>query len=340
MPTESRIETVDKMFQNASKPRTIIEDIDPITKLGCIYDATPQGENGLNIATEFAKNLHLPLKTFTTNDYYYDFKKTIDEINNKEVDSRNYIDQFASEEELEVEIKVLMGGKIKKVFAMMNSEFEEKDKLSGLITEKLIENNFSLLVAGSPLMRAREDTGTLGYYLSILLKNPKIHSNFFLVPDQLTKRGDSMLGFVSYKQKEGTISTIIRRGLSIRKQSQNITIVGLIEENTLEMIARSEIDEEEADLEAKIIEVSGRIKDKFIENFEEVDISPKFELNFNYNIEIGNLTSIVKDQLEKNNPSFVLVRSVSTLDEHLHSNAESIARIALGEGYPVLILYD
>ena len=233
-----------------------------------------------------------------------------------------------------------MGGKIKKVFAMMDAEFEEKDKLSGLIMDKLIENNFSLMIAGSPLMRAREDTGTLGYYMSILLKNPNIHSNFLLVPDQLTKRGELILGFTSYKQKEGTISTLIRRGLSMRTSSQDITIVGLIEENTLETIARSEMDEEDEDIESKVIEVSERIMEKFDESFDEVEINPKFELNFNYNLEIGNLTSIIKDQLEKKNPSFVLVRSVSTLDEHLHSNAEAIARIALGEGYPVLILFD
>jgi hypothetical protein len=340
MPTESKLDQVDKMFKIASKPKTVIEDIDPIIRLGCIYDSTIQGENGLLLATDLAKTLHLPLTTFTTDDYYYELKKTIDEINNKETETNDYIKQFSMEEDLDIETHVLMSGKIKKVFAMMDKELEEEDKLSRLIMDMLIDSNFSLLIAGSPLMRAREDTGTLGYYMSILLKNPKIHSNFFLVPDQLTKRGEMILGFTSYRQKEGSIPAIIRRGLSIRTKSQTIKIIGLIEENTVATIAKSELGEDESELESQIIKVSSRISDQFIEKFEDIEINPKFELDFNYSIESGNLTSMVKDKLEANNPSFVMVRSVSTLDEHLHSEAEAIARIALAEGYPVLILFD
>lgn len=340
MPTESQIDHVDKMFKNASKPRTVIEDIDPITKLGCIYDSTPQGENALIIGTEFAKFLHLPLTTFTIDDYYFDLKKTIDEFTNKENEMIEYIENFSKEEHEKIKTEILMGGKLKKVLAMMDAGFEEEDKLSGLLMNRLIEHNFSLLVTGSPLMRAREDTGSLGYYMSLLLKNPSIHSNFFLVPDQLAKRGDMILGFTSYRQKEGTIPAIIRRGLSIRTNTQKIKIIGLIEEGTIATIAKSELDDDESDLETKILEVSIRIKNQFIEKFDEIEINPKFELDFNCIIETGNLTSMVKENLEINNPSFVLVRSVSTLDEHLHYNAETVARIALAEGYPVLILFD
>ena len=119
-----------------------------------------------------------------------------------------------------------------------------------------------------------------------------------------------------------------------------IKIIGLIEEGTIATIAKSELDDDETDLETKVSEVSIRTKNQFIEKFEELEINPKFELDFNCIIETGHLTTIVKENLETNNPSFVLVRSVSTLDEHLHSNAETIARIALAEGYPVLILFD
>ncbi|MCY3412483.1 MAG: hypothetical protein INQ03_12670 [Candidatus Heimdallarchaeota archaeon] len=336
-----KIDQIDEMFKKSTKPTLKVEDIDKITSIGCIYDSTPQGVNSLKLASEMAKTLHLPLHSYSMDDYYLTLKIATDEIKNKEEDMLTYLKNFATENEMEIETEILIGGKIQKVLSLMDAEFEENEKLSTLIKEKLIEHNFSLLVAGTPLMRNSEDTGTLGYYLSILLEESKIHTNFLLVPNVLAERGDTMLGMITFNQMSGTLAAIIRRGLSIRGKEKEIKVIGLVEKSTLETIAKSEmIEGDEEDLELKIEEVRDRIHAKFAEEMSSVEISDDLMSGIEMGIESGNLTSMVKLILEQTKPSLVMVRSVSKLDDHFSKETETLTRIVLSEGYPVLVLFD
>ncbi len=341
MPTDKKLEEVEEMFKTASKPNKIIEDIDVISKVGVIYDNTTQGENALRLATDLANNLNLPLKAFTTDDFYLTMKLITDEIKNKGNEMLKHIDDFADKNDVKIESELLVGRKIMKIIEMMDDKMRDEEKLSYLIIKKLIDENFSIFVAGSPLMRKSEDTGTLGYYLSILLKEYDIHTNFLLVPDRLAERADLILGFALYRQKTGTTSAILRRALSVKKREKQIKIVGLIEDNTIETIARSELSDTEADdFETKLVEVTERIKSKYNDDLMSIDISENFNAEFTTEVEIGTIDSTVKIVLERYKPGLVLVRSVSQLDEHLNPDAETIARIALSEGYPVFILWD
>lgn len=341
MPTEKKFDEVEQLFKTASKPKKLIEDIDSITKIGVMYDNTEQGQNALKVASDLANNLNLPIKAYAIDDFHKQMKFVTNEIKNKQTEMYNTINEYTTHQGLKIQSEILVGRKIQKVIDMMETEMAEEEKLSRLLINKLIKENFSIFVAGSPMMRKSEDTGTLGYYLSILLKEHDIHTNFLLVPDKLTDRADLILGFVNFRQIEGTSTALLRRALTIKKRTKQIKIVGIIEESTVETIARSEIDEENTeDFEPKLIEVTERIKQKYKSDLNNMEIADHFDAYFTTEVEVGTLSSLVKIVLEKYKPGTVLVRSVSQLDEHLNPDAELIARIALSEGYPVFILFN
>ena len=99
--------------------------------------------------------------------------------------------------------------------------------------------------------------------------------------------------------------------------------------------------EDQPDAEPDIVGVRDRIKNKFSDTLDLIEVSDKLnEIKSKKKVVTGVLTSAIKIELEEYNPGLVLVRTVAKLDENMDSSAEAIARIALAEGYPVLILWD
>ncbi len=340
--SERKLDEIEQLFKKTSKPKTIIEDIDEIKKIGCFYDSTPQGENALNIATEIAKSLHLKLKVFAAEDFYLRLKQHGDEITKKSEELKTYVDNYTEEHEVATETEVLIGGRIKNVINLIEEDLAEDEKLSQLILDKLVEHKFNLFVVGAPLLRTRQEKGFFGYYLSKIVRERQVHSNFLLIPDDLKEgRKKSMMGIVNFEQEPGSVVAVLRRAMSLLPWLGKVKILGVIQDTTIETVARSEIPEDQIDAEPDIFGVRDRIKNKFSDILDLIEVSDNLnEIKSKKKVVTGVLTSAIKIELEEYNPGLVLVRTVAKLDENMDSSVEAIARIALSEGYPVLILWD
>lgn len=340
--SERKLDEIEIMFKKTSKPKTIIEDTDEITRIGCFYDSTPQGENALSIATEIAKSLHLKLKVFAAEDFYLRLKQQGDEITKKTEELKTYVDNYSEEHEVPTETEILIGGRIQNVISLIEEDLAEDEKLSQLILDKLIEHKFNLFVVGTPLLRTRQERGFFGYYLSKIVREHQVHSNFLLIPDDLkegTKK--SMLGIINFEREVGSVVAVMRRSMSLLPWYGKVNILGVIEDTTIETVARSEIPEDQPEAEPEIVAVRDRIKTKFSDTMDLIEVSEKLmEIKIKKKVVAGVLTSVIKTALEEFNPGVVLVRTVSKLDENMDPSAEAIARIVLAEGYPVLILWD
>ena len=65
----------------------------------------------------------------------------------------------------------------------------------------------------------------------------------------------------------------------------------------------------------------------------------EYDIPLSIDLEIGDITAIVKLILDKYKPEVVLVRNESKVEENLDPGAETLARVALTEGYPVLLVW-
>ena len=336
--SEKKLKELEEMFHKTSKPKIVIDEYDEITKLGCIFDATPQGENALSTATALAKVLSTPLKVFTADDFNKKLQNTSEEIRNKEKEMIEQIDALSQEKEIATEIEPLVSGIMNRILKSIEEELVEEEKLSNLMVEKIIEGNFDIFIAGSPMLRTRQEKGYFGYYLRKLLKQHAIQSNFLLVPNDLKGESDLMLGLVSYRQIPGSVETIIKRGVALSSWKKKMKLVGIIEDNTIRTIARSETDDDET--LSNVSEVRERTRSKFYDTLDSFTIDEKYDIPLSKELEIGDITAVVKLILDKYEPGLVLVSNESKIDENLDSGAETLTRIALTEGYPVLLVWD
>lgn len=338
MDTE-KLQKMEEMFLKTSKPKVIIDKYEKIKKIGCIYDATAQGKNALEFATALAKTMDRDLKIFAADDFLGKVRASTDMIRNREKDILNVVDEYTKEENVAVEIEALVGDKMQEIISFIESESDEEDKLSHLMIDKIIKEEFNIFVAGSPMLRIREEKGYFGFYLRKLLKEHRIKSNFLLVPNEISSGSNMMLGLVNYRQKNDSIDAILKQANSLKIWKKNITLAGILEENTINTVARSEIPDGEEDQRANISEVKERIVGKFTDLLSSYAYKDE-EMNLETHMEIGVITAMVKLLLDKHKPSLVLVRNVSKMDENLDPDAETLARVALSDGYPVLLIWD
>lgn len=334
-----KLDKIEEIFLQSTKPKIVIDKATKVSKLGGIFDATKQGENALILATTLAKELSLPIKIFTADDFYMKLSKTSEDIRKKEKDMESYVAKHYIKEEVAFEIEPLISPKIDKVLKFMDEDVEEEDKLSRLLLNTLIKERMDIVVTGSPLLVSREEKGNFGFYLRKLLKEAQIEASFLLVPSEIQEFNNLMLGLVNYRQKEDSKEIILKQSLALKPWINNIIISGLIEENTIETIAKAELPDGEDDSSIDLSEIKNSISDKYEDKlgnyiFEDEDMSLSCEVN------VGVITSAVKLILEKHQPGLVLVRNVSKEDENLDPEAETLARIALTEGYPVLLVWD
>lgn len=336
--SEKKLKELEEMYRKTSRPKIVIDEFDEITRLGCIFDATPQGENALSTATALAKVLSAPLKVFTADDFNKKLQNTSEEIRNKEKEMIEQIDALSQEKEIATEIEPLVSGIMKRILKSIEEELVEEEKLSNLMVEKIIEGNFDIFIAGSPMLRTRQEKGYFGYYLRKLLKQHAIQSNFLLVPNELKGESDLMLGLVSYRQIPRSVETIIKRGVALSSWKKKMKLVGIIEDNTIRTIARSETDDDET--LSNVSEVRERTRSKFFDTLDSFTIDEKYDIPLSKELEIGDITAVVKLILDKYEPGLVLVSTESKIDENLDPGAETLTRIALTEGYPVLLVWD
>jgi len=180
-----------------------------------------------------------------------------------------------------------------------------------------------------------------------LLRERRIHSNFFLVSDNTkTDLGDSILSFVSIEQQPGSIVALTRRALSLSDEQTEITTIGMIDDKVIETVARvDQLGEEKLDDEGnEILDLDGatdRLRNRMEETLSSIHIDEKIpRKSFKWEVESGSITGIVSSALEKFNPGLVMVRSVAEISENLDPIAEQITRIVLRAGFPCLVVWD
>ena len=336
---ESKLDKIEEIFLKSTKPKIVIEKGKKISKLGGLFDATKQGENALTLATTLAKALNLPIKVFTADDFYMKISKTSEDIRRKEKEMSDYVAKHYVEAEVAYEIEPLISPKIDKILTYMDEDEVEEEKLSRLLLNTLIKEKMDIVVSGSPLLVSREENGNFGFYLRKLLKESEIEANFLLVPSEMQEFNNLLLGLVNYRQKEDSKEIILKQGLELKPWINNIRICGIIEENTIDTIAKAELPEGEEETAIDFAEVRNMISDKYKDKLSNYTFEDE-DMDLSCEVKIGVITSSVKSLLEKHQPGLVLVRNVSKSDENLDPEAETLARIALTEGYPVLLVWD
>ncbi len=332
---EEKLAKMEEMFLQTSKPKLVVKSKkeDKIKKIGCIYDATNQGKNALVLATALAKSLETNLKVFAADDFHSKLTIATEEIREKEKEISSFVENIAREEQVATEVAALISKKMDNILSYLEEDSIEEDKLSTLIIEKIKKEKFNLLVAGSPMLRTREEKGYFGFYLRKLLRDHSIEADFLLVPNELVESDNLILGLTNYRQKQGSVEAILRKGLALSKWINTIKMIGIIEENTIQTVARSELPDNTESRE-NIAEVKERIEGKYRDLLESFEIE---DYNLSTEVNIGVITAIVKLILEKYKPKLVIVKNNSKFDENLDPEAETLARITLNEGYPILL---
>ncbi|MCY3412484.1 MAG: hypothetical protein INQ03_12675 [Candidatus Heimdallarchaeota archaeon] len=335
-----KLDKMEQMFLQTQKSKTIVErGKERIKKIGSIYDSTNQSKHAITMATALAKAMKAKLKVFAADDFYKKIEDSVSTIRKKETEMQDFISNFSQEEQIASESEPLMSRRVDHILKYMDEDLLEEEKLSRLIINKLIKEEFDLFIAGSPLLRTREQAGYFGYYLRKLLGDFNIKSDFLLVPNEIADKSNRMLVLVNYKQKQGSIEAVLRKGMVLKEWSKHLYLVGILEDNTIETIARSELPEDETDTSQNVSEVRERITHKYKDLLESFKLEDE-EMDLDTDIVVGLTTASVKNIIEEIKPKLVLVRNVSKVDENLDPEAENLARIALAEGYPVLLTWD
>jgi hypothetical protein len=339
-----KLDDIEDLFKKTIRPSLVIEDIPLIKKLGVILDDTKQGEMALQIACALAKKVNASVIVSVTGDFYKAFKILIESTNAEINHLNNFAKNFSEETGVKTEIRSVISSKIEQILEIFQVEVKDSEKLGGRLIAEWEGEDEDILIMGVPLFQSREDNEAenLGTYVTKLLSERRISSNFLLVPDHFDKDlKDSLLAFVSVEQQPGSILALTRRGLSLSSENTKFQIVGLIGEKLIETLARVDKDEEENKEFLDFETASKRLKDVIDETLNSIVIKEGIPHgSFSHVIETGLISSIVKNSLEINKPGIVLVRTVAELAENLDPFALQIIRVVLSSGYPCLVVWD
>ena len=162
-----------------------------------------------------------------------------------------------------------------------------------------------------------------------------------MVTERKEDLNDVMVSFVSVDQQPSSIVALVRRSLSLANENTEIKLIGMVEDKITETVARADLEDDQSDEDIDLLGVRNRLKNKMEQVLSSIDIGNDIKYkSFDYQVNTGVMSSIVKSTLEDLHPGLVLVRSVSRLDENLDPIAEQIALTVLGSGYPVLLVWD
>ncbi len=330
----------EEIFVQATIPDLIVENNIKYKSISCFYDKTPQGENALKTATELSKHLHIPLHIYTVSDLYLTFKELVTDIRGKSEELIKFTSDFTKENEVASNTELIIGGRIQKIIELFEEELLEEEKLSYLMRNKLKEKNDSIVVVGSPMLRLDPDKGHFGFYLTKLLEDPEIHSNFVIVPDIIKERENKIVCFLDYEQDASSIVTLLNHAFGLSGNETEIHLIGIISEKLVDTVARSEPtenDDETVYLAA--------IQNRLVKKFDDLLSSIKFNMNedtsnFHYDIKVGIPTNIIKESLNSLKPWLTIVRNVAIPGMNLDSLAQQIATLILIDDYPVYLVWD
>ena len=345
--SEKKLEEIETMFKTTTKPKTIIDKYPVIEHIGCILDSSTQGLNALQVASSLAQRLKIKLDIIVSEDYHKPLRLVL-ESNEKELETlsitaRNFM---KGREDLKANIKPIISDKVQQAFDLFNQKRESDiETLFGRLVEYIKNSGIQVCVMGVPLFVRSDIDQSMGSYVLKLLREREVHANWLLVSAKKNIIADSVLAFVSVEQQPASIIALYRRALSFATEHTNFKIVGIVEDNVIETVARLDIASDESsdvpDLESA--------KNKLITNMEETlgSIQLKSEIDDviiegspSWEVKSGHIAEIVREYIESEHPGIVFVRSVAEISEHLDPFAELVTRQVLQEGFNCLIVWD
>ena len=345
--SEKKLEEIETMFKTTTKPKTIIDKYPVIEHIGCILDSSTQGFNALQVASSLTQRLKTKLDIIVSEDYHKPLRLVM-ESNNKELETLSITarDFVKETEDLKANIKPIISDKVQQAFDLFFQEkASEKETLFGRLVEHIKNSGIQVCVMGVPLFVRSDEDQSMGSYVLKLLREREVHANWLLVSAKKHKIADSVLAFVSVEQQPASIIALYRRALSFATEHTNFKIVGIVEDNVIETVARLEISSDDStdipDLEnarKKLItnmeETLGSIKLKSEIDDVIIEGSPTWE------VKSGHIAEIVREYVESEHPGIVFVRSVAEISENLDPFAEVVTRQVLQEGFNCLIVWD
>ncbi|MHA2250107.1 MAG: hypothetical protein ACXAD7_07085 [Candidatus Kariarchaeaceae archaeon] len=344
--SERKMDEIEQMFKKtaATSPKLEITNVPIIDRIGAIFDNTLQGNHAILIASSLTKKLDASLNVLASQDFSEAFKRLIETTQEDILDLVVRAKEYTEQEGVEAKIDTILSTRISQVLQDFQSTINEEDKLSGKLISTIKEVDSDLLIIGVPLFYSGDETETeeIGSYATKLLRTKGIRSNFMLVTERTTELEDSILGFVSVNQQPRSVVALTKRALSLSKGDTKIHIVGMVEDRTIETMARAELPEDDPEALIPLEDVSKRLKTKMQDTLDRIHIANE-EIEYGSltdTVLLGSISSIVTKALENEKPGLVIVRSVAEIRENLDPIAEQVTRLVLGAGIPVLIVWD
>ena len=340
--SEKKLEEIETMFKTTTKPKTIIDKYPMIEHIGCILDSSTQGFNALQVASSLAQRLKTKLDIIVSEDYHKPLRLVL-ESNEKELETLTITARdFMKETELKANVKPIISDKVQHALDLFFQEkASEEETLFGRLVEHIKTSGIQVCVLGVPLfVRSDIKWESMGSYVLKLLRERELHTNWLLVSAKQNIIADSVLAFVSVEQQPASIIALYRRALSFATEHTNFKIVGIVEDNVIETVARLD-SPDEPDLESA--------RDKLVTNMEETlsSIQLKSEIDDiiisgsrTYELKSGHIAEIVREYVESEHPGIVFVRSVAEISENLDPFAEVVTRQVLQQGFNCLIVWD
>ncbi|MHA1978209.1 MAG: hypothetical protein ACW98I_14990 [Candidatus Hodarchaeales archaeon] len=345
--SEKKLDEIETMFKTATKPKTVIDKYPVIEHIGCVLDSSTQGFNALQVASALAQRLKTKLDIFVSEDYHKPLRLVL-ESNEKELKTLSVTanDFMTGTEDLEANITPIISDKVQQAFDLFFQEkSSENETLFGRLVENIKTSGIQVCVLGVPLfVRSDIEWESMGTYVLKLLRERELHVNWLLVSAKQHIIADSVLAFVSVEQQPASIIALYRRALSFATEHTNFKIVGIVEDNVIETVARLEISDDSSDVpdlenaRKKLItsmedtlgsiQLKQEIDDVIIEG------SPTWE------VKSGHISEIVREYIESEHPGIVFVRSVAEMSENLDPFAEVVTRQVLQTGFNCLIVWD
>ncbi len=346
--SEKKLEEIETMFKTTTKPKTIIDKYPVIEHIGCILDSSTQGFNALQVASSLAQRLKTKLDIIVSEDYHKPLRLVL-ESNEKELETLSITarDFVKGTEDLKANIKPIISDKVQQAFDLFfQKKASEEETLFGRLVEHIKTSGIQVCVMGVPLfVRSDIEWESMGSYVLKLLREREVHANWLLVSAKQNIIADSVLAFVSVEQQPASIIALYRRALSFATEHTNFKIVGIVEDNVIETVARLDISSDDSsdvpDLESA--------RNKLIANMEETlgSIQLKSEIDDviikgspTWEVKSGHIAEIVREYIESEHPGIVFVRSVAEISENLDPFAEIVTRQVLQEGFNCLIVWD
>jgi len=345
--SEKKLEEIETMFKTTTKPKTIIDKYPVIEHIGCILDSSTQGFNALQVASSLTQRLKTKLDIIVSEDYHKPLRLVL-ESNSKELETlsitaRDFVEET---DDLKANIKPIISDKVQQAFDLFFQEkASEKETLFGRLVEHIKNSGIQVCVMGVPLFVRSDEDQSMGSYVLKLLREREVHANWLLVSAKKRKIADSVLAFVSVEQQPASIIALYRRALSFSTEHTNFKIVGIVEDNVIETVARLNVSSDDStdvpDLESA--------RKKLITNMEETleSIQLKSEIDDviikgspTWEVKSGHIAEIVREYIESEHPGIVFVRSVAEISENLDPFAEIVTRQVLQEGFNCLIVWD